>query len=139
MSKRTAIIRKKPSSPFVYLNEKCLLIGDCLDYGCGRGTDKEYYDIDGYDPNWFPEFPTKKYDTIICNYVLNVVTKEEQEDIIRKVMALLNPNGKAYFTVRRDIKSDMQGRGCVQRSVLLDATSLYHCKGRFEMYVMDKE
>lgn len=137
MSKYTAIVRKKPSNPASFLHENGLLVGECLDYGCGRGFDRDFYSMDGYDPLWFPHFPSKKYDTIMCNFVLNVVSVEEQEDIIGIVKTLLKENGKAYFTVRRDIRDDriVIGRGCIQRYVKLDLTSLKHVKGRYEIYV----
>jgi hypothetical protein len=30
------------------------------------------FNIVGYDPFYFPEYPIEKFDTIICFYVLNV-------------------------------------------------------------------
>jgi len=118
-----------------YLEKNNLLVGDVLDYGCGRGFDAEYYKIDGYDPNWKPVEITKKYDTITCNYVLNVVTKEVEDIIINKVKSLLKENGKAYFSVRRDLAGDVQGNGCIQRLVYLNMQSLYKCSN-FEMYLL---
>lgn len=135
MSKYTAISRKKPSQPMQYLAKKNLLVGDVLDYGCGRGFDAEYYNLDGYDPNWKPVELTKKYDTITCIYVLNVVAKEVEDLIIKKVKSLLKENGKAYFAVRRDFKNDMQGNGCTQRLVYLNMESIYKCSN-FEMYML---
>ena len=46
-----------------------------LDFGCGRGTDAATYGMDAYDPYWRPEKPTGPYDTIVCIYVLNVVSQ----------------------------------------------------------------
>lgn len=104
----TAKERNTISFPARVLLERNLLIGDTLDYGCGLGSDvtlsKEMgVKITGYDPYYFPEKPTGKYDTIICFYVLNVLMQEEQSDVIMEISALLKPNGKAYFAVRRDI------------------------------------
>jgi SAM-dependent methyltransferase len=62
------------------------------------------FDIVGYDPFYFPEFPTEKFDTILCFYVLNVLLPEEQAEVLMNVSNLLKPNGKAYFAVRRDIQ-----------------------------------
>jgi len=136
MSKYTAVSRKKPSLPMQFLEKNGLLVGDVLDYGCGRGFDVEYYKIDGYDPNWFPVDITKKYDTITCNFVLNVVTEEVQDIIISKVKSLLKPYGKAYFTVRRDMRANYQGRGCMQRLVYLDMPIIHKNSGQWVMYVM---
>ena len=52
------------------------------------------------------EYPNKQFDTIICNYVLNVLESEEQAEVLMSVSELLKPNGIAYFTVRRDLKSE---------------------------------
>jgi hypothetical protein len=60
-----------------FLNSLGLLRGKMLDYGCGRGFDAEYYGMDKYDPHYAPEFPKIKFDTITCNYVLNVVDAVE--------------------------------------------------------------
>lgn len=104
----TAKERTQLSFPSKYLKNKGLLTGRILDYGCGFGKDVEVlsrqgYDITGYDPHYFPEWPFGKYDTIICQYVLNVLKPEEQALVLMRVSSLLAPNGKAYFAVRRDI------------------------------------
>lgn len=134
-NKFTAIVRKKPSLPMVFLSNNGLLLGDVLDYGCGRGFDVDFFGIDGYDPYWEVGIKKdKKYDTIVCNYVLNVVSEEEQKKIISDIRSLLKPEGKAYFTVRRDIKKDYKVGNYVQRVVILnDALSILKTKG-FEIY-----
>ena len=105
----TAIERTSLSYPArIVLNQK-KIIGKVLDFGCGIGKDVELLqfkgiDIIGYDPFYFPEFPTEKFDTILCFYVLNVLLPEEQAEVLMNVSNLLKPNGKAYFAVRRDIQ-----------------------------------
>jgi diadenosine tetraphosphate (Ap4A) HIT family hydrolase len=105
----TAIERTSLSYPArILLNQKKIK-GKVLDFGCGIGKDVELlkikdFDIDGYDPFYFPSFPTEKYDTILCFYVLNVLLPEEQAEVLMNVSNLLKPNGKAYFAVRRDIQ-----------------------------------
>lgn len=104
----TAKERNTISFPARILLERNLLVGDTLDYGCGLGSDvtllkEKGVKITGYNPYYVPEKPTGKYDTIICFYVLNVLMQEEQSDVIMEISALLKPNGKAYFAVRRDI------------------------------------
>lgn len=105
----TAIERTSISYPArILLNQKKIK-GKVLDFGCGIGKDVELlaakgYDIKGYDPFYFPEFPTEKFDTILCFYVLNVLLPEEQAAVLMNVSNLLKPNGKAYFAVRRDIQ-----------------------------------
>ena len=105
----TAIERTSLSYPArIVLNQK-KIIGKVHDFGCGNGKDVEFLkakgiDIVGYDPFYFPEFPTEKFDTILCFYVLNVLLPEEQAEVLMNVSNLLKPNGKAYFAVRRDIQ-----------------------------------
>ena len=105
----TAIERTSLSFPARILKERKRLIGRILDFGCGIGKDVEIlndqsFDIVGYDPHYFPEFPDDKFDTIICFYVLNVLLPEEQAEVLMNVSHLLKPEGKAYFAVRRDIQ-----------------------------------
>ncbi|OHX65114.1 hypothetical protein NH26_01470 [Flammeovirga pacifica] len=85
-----------------------LLKGGILDFGCGHGKDTEElaqlgYSVDKYDKYHHPTFPKKRYTTVICHYVLNVVGTQDQSKILAEVSMLLAPGGKAYFTVRRDI------------------------------------
>lgn len=105
----TAIERTSLSFPARILKERKKLKGKILDFGCGVGKDVEIlkdqkFDIAGYDPHYFPEFPEEQFDTIICFYVLNVLLPEEQAEVLMNVSHLLKPNGKAYFAVRRDIQ-----------------------------------
>lgn len=105
----TAIERTSLSYPArIVLNQK-KIIGKVLDFGCGIGKDVELLkakgiNIVGFDPFYFPDFPTEKFDTILCFYVLNVLLPEEQAEVLMNVSSLLKPNGKAYFAVRRDIQ-----------------------------------
>ena len=63
----TAIKRTKLSVPIRGLDLKGKRV---LDYGCGRGSDADLLGADKYDPYYFPERPTGKYDVILCTYVL---------------------------------------------------------------------
>lgn len=107
----TAIERIYLSFPGRFLLEKNLLQGKILDFGCGFGNDvkllqQKGFDITGYDPYYFPQYPNEKFDTIICFYVLNVLFPEEQANVIMGVSHFLKPGGKAYFAVRRDVKKE---------------------------------
>lgn len=104
----TAKERTSISFPAKKLLQHNLLIGKVLDFGCGFGKDveilqQEGIDIVGYDPYYFNTYPTEKFDTIICFYVLNVLQQEDQANVLMEISALLKPNGKAYFAVRRDV------------------------------------
>ncbi|MBE9006283.1 HIT domain-containing protein [Fortiea sp. LEGE XX443] len=107
----TAIERTFLSFPVQFLLNQNLLRGKILDFGCGLGNDvtllrEKGFDITGYDPYYFPDYPHEQFDTIICFYVLNVLFSEEQANVIMEVSHLLKPGGKAYYAVRRDIKRE---------------------------------
>ena len=109
----TAKERESISFPGKLLLNKNFLKGSVLDFGCGFGKDVEILkekniEIVGYDPHYFPQYPTQKFDTIICFYVLNVLLAEEQVDVLMSISSLLKPKGKAYFAVRRDILHEYQ-------------------------------
>lgn len=105
----TAKERTSLSFPSKWLMKNGLLKGATLDFGCGLGSDVELLrsaglDIAGYDNHYFPDYPKQQFDTIICNYVLNVLQPDDQPEVLMAVSELLKPGGKAYFTVRRDLK-----------------------------------
>ena len=104
----TAIKRTDISVPTRYLMQHQLLKGKILDFGCGYGYDtdelkRQGYDIVGYDYYFRPDYPEGKFDTIICNYVLNVLEPYAQAEVMMNVTNLLSPKGTAYFAVRRDL------------------------------------
>lgn len=101
--------RQWPSYPTKQLWNLGLIQGRVLDFGCGLGTDVNFLqsnqvDAVGYDPHYAPTYPTGKFDTILCHYVLNVLLGEEQAHVLMAISELLKPTGRAYFTVRRDIQ-----------------------------------
>ncbi len=105
----TAKERETLSFPAKLLLNKSLLVGNVLDFGCGFGKDVELLNskginVVGYDKHYFPNYPTEKFDTIICFYVLNVLMQEEQANVLMEISQLLKPTGKAYFAVRRDLQ-----------------------------------
>src|SRR5680860_333729 len=105
----TAKERENLSFPAKILFNQNLLVGDVLDFGCGFGNDVKLLNakginIEGYDKHYFPEYPSKKFDTIICFYVLNVLLPEEQATVLMELSQLVKPNGKVYFAVRRDLQ-----------------------------------
>jgi ATP adenylyltransferase len=107
----TAIERTSMSFPTRWLKQNNLLKGEMLDFGCGYGIDTDQlkeqgFNVVGYDNHYRPDYPIKRFDTIICNYVLNVLEPNEQAEVLMSVSELLKPTGKAYFAVRRDLKSE---------------------------------
>lgn len=107
----TSIKRTDISVPTRFLLNHGLLKGRILDYGCGWGYDtdelaKQGLDIVGYDNYYRKDWPQGKFDTIICNYVLNVLEPYEQAEVMMNVSNLLTPQGYAYFAVRRDLQEE---------------------------------
>lgn len=105
----TAKERTSLSFPVRWLLQNNYLKGRILDFGCGLGSDVKILslkgrDISRFDKYYFPEIPSGKFDTIICSYVLNVLQPDEQPDVFMNVCEFLNPSGKAYYAVRRDIR-----------------------------------
>ena len=103
--------RMQASFPARYLFRAGLICGRVLDFGCGLGADVVFlrqkgFDITGYDPHYAPDPPEGKFNTILCLYVLNVLLPEEQAHVLMAVSELLQPDGRAYFAVRRDIQKD---------------------------------
>lgn len=104
----TAKERERESFPTRWLFLKNKISGNVLDYGCGFGEDVKFLQSKGiktigYDKFYSKEYPDEKFDTIICNYVLNVLLPIEQTTVIMNISELLKPGGKAFFSVRRDI------------------------------------
>jgi hypothetical protein len=105
----TAMTRKTLSAPMVWLDRQEAFTDHpphkVLDYGCGKGSDADHFEFDKYDPFYFPTFPTKKYEIITCNYVLNVLPDAaDRQKVIDNIIGLLESYGWAYFTVRSDTK-----------------------------------
>ncbi len=107
----TAIKRTDLSVPTRYLLNHDLLKGRILDFGCGLGYDTDElkrrgFDIIGYDNYYRTDYPQGKFDTIICNYVLNVLEPYDQAVVLMSVSNLLSSKGVAYFAVRRDLEEE---------------------------------
>jgi len=140
----TAIDRAKLSFPTRFLMNEELLVGRILDFGCGFGFDTDHlnnqgFDIIGYDNYYRTSYPKERFDTIICNYVLNVLEPNEQAEVLMSVSELLKPTGKAYFAVRRDLKYEgfrmhyIHKKHTYQTNVVLPYKSLF-LNGSCEIY-----
>ena len=142
----SAMTRKDASAPTKYLLSNDLINGTVLDYGCGKGKDAETlegsgFDIEKYDPVHHPVVPAGKFDTIICNYVLNVVDEENRKLVLNNIKNLLNDGGVAYISVRNDLKEDVvKVKGYNQYRVSLpeDGFELIKKTGSFKMYKYQK-
>ena len=118
----TAIGRNRRSAPAAQLEEAGLIQGTVLDYGCGRGKDVEFYDnAVGFDLYYCnnPEVLLKKYDTVICTYVANVLDLGERKRLYWMLRKLAR--GNIYITVRRNIEEDgFTSKGTYQETVFIE-------------------
>lgn len=161
-SYKTAIQRKNLSTPMKFLLDEGLLNGQrMLDYGCGRGTDVDILvsvlrieSMDKYDPYWTSGFFIQRfhdglqvnrnrrqvrYDLVTCNYVLNVLPKEEWQEVLDAIHDCLDDNGIAYISVRND-KNNLKGvtkTGTYQTFVELDLPVVKRTSN-FVLYKMEK-
>jgi hypothetical protein len=96
--------------------------GCLLDFGCGKSFDADLLDGFKYDPYYEPSSCIRMtYDYILCSYVLNVLLKKDESKILKQIKLLLNKNGIAYITVRRNIKKEgYTSKGTYQRNVILN-------------------
>jgi len=112
-SHKTAIARKRPSAPCRWLYEQGRIVGQTLDWGCGRGADLSWLDskhvfITGYDPCYRPKRPQigLGFQTILCTYVLNTIPNyHDRCVIITEALAYLKKGGWIYITIRADKKN----------------------------------
>ena len=118
----TAITRNIRSAPAARLQKTGLIKGKVLDYGCGKGRDIQFYDnAVGYDPYYRPDLKVlkKKYDTVVCTYVANVLNYTERKDLYRVLHKLAK--GDILITVRRNIKKEgFTNKGTYQETVYVD-------------------
>jgi len=113
------------------------LRGRILDFGCGRGDLDKFLEgtIEQWDPNWHPEKPKGKFDTVVCIYVLNVLRPGPRRKALEDAKSYVCRGGRLYIAVRRDIKDDgPRGGGSEQFDVRLRLPSLFQKTGKFEIY-----
>ena len=137
---RTATTRVDPSAPMKRLATDGLIVGRALDYGCGKGFDADYYDMESYDPHYKRTYDGGLYDTITCNYVLNVIEDPDARiEVLQALKDRLRHGGKAYITVRNDRRA-LKGTtktGSWQGLILLRLPVRYKCSG-FVTYELDE-
>ena len=93
----------RASAPYKFWKENGYLKGDVLDFGVGR----EEHDYAKYDPFTHPDVAPLHgvYDTVMCNFVLNV---QPADHLITQILVLLSklvkPEGNVLIAVRNDLK-----------------------------------
>lgn len=110
-----------------WLYENHHIRGRVLDFGCGRGFDADHFGWVGYDPYYRQELAEGEFDTIVCNYVLNMLTRESRRSVLESIQSLLIVDGIAWLVVSRNIPQagKLGGRKRIQNYVVLDLPSVY--------------
>ena len=121
-----------------FLDEHRLLRGRVLDYGCGFGFDADHFGWEAYDPQYRQKLPDGLFDTVVCNHVANMLTRDSRQELFRTLRALLAPNGKAYVSVSRRIPKagKLALRMRIQNYVVLTLPSLFR-DGELEIYRLE--
>ena len=120
---------KKPAPAIKWLLEKKLLEGKILDYGAGFGRNTEFLlkkgvDVCAFDPYNAggivkDQFPAYEFDTVFSSFVLNVVTKEEQEKIMEDCRKAINGWGTVFHIVRnKDVTELGKKHGKTEEEIL---------------------
>lgn len=135
-----AVEHEQPSDAAKWLVDNKKVRGRVLDYGCGHGFDADHFGWTGYDPYYRQDSPEGKYDTIICNHVLNMLTQGSRKSVLSKIHALLNENGIVWLVVPRNIPTSgkLGARKRIQNFVVFDLPTVF-VDGNFEIYQMSSD
>lgn len=109
-----------------------LIRGKALDYGSGKGFDAQEYGMSCYDPHYQPDMPVGRFDTITCNYVLNVIETDETRLLVLQIIQdRLCYEGIAYITMRNDRRAlnGVTSKGTWQGLIVLRLPVRYKCAG----------
>lgn len=135
----SAVHRTKPSMTILWLQENGLLVGDMLDYGCGKGLDADHFGMDKYDP-YDPSWcnisldTNKRYDTIVCNFVFNILEPGEEFEVLNNIQRLLKEDGIAYIIVLRNVRKMASYKKDLQHYIVMSLESIRHVKRWYEIY-----
>ena len=122
-----AVRRGTLSTTALVLVERGLARGRVLDYGCGFGFDADHFGWEAYDPRYRQTLPDGLFDTVVCNHVANMLTRDSRQGLFRAILALLAPEGKAYVSVSRKVPKagKIALRKRIQNYVVLTLASLF--------------
>jgi hypothetical protein len=135
-----AVRRSTVSSGAKWLVANLRVHGRVLDFGCGFGFDANHFGWEAFDPHYRPDQPTGKFDTIICNHVLNMLTRNSRRNAINAIQCLLTDEGIAWLIVPRNIPrwGKLGLRKRIQNYVRFDMRSEYRDE-KLEIYRMTRD
>jgi hypothetical protein len=116
---------------------------NALDFGCGKCVSVNPPMWDGYDPHFRPDgIPEgKRYNVILCNYVLCTLPPEERIAVLKKIQFFLAEDGQAYVSVRNDRPKNGWGltsKGTYQGRVRFPFLKEVHKNSQFRIYLLTK-
>jgi len=122
-----AVHRTTPSFGATWLVNRNLVKGRVLDYGCGYGFDADHFGWHGFDPYYRQLQPSGNFDTILCNHVLNMLTRASRHAALAHIQELLTETGVAWLIVPRNIPriGKLAMRKRIQNFVVLSLPSVY--------------
>lgn len=122
-----AVHRNSVSSGAAWLVNHNLVQGRVLDYGCGFGFDADHFGWQGFDPYYRQQPPQGKFDTILCNHVLNMLTRASRHSALNQIQDLLTETGVTWLIVPRNIPriGKLAVRKRIQNYVVLSLPSAY--------------
>lgn len=135
-----AIEHQQPSDAASWLVENKKVNGRVLDYGCGHGFDADHFGWSGYDPYYRQAKPDGKFDTIICNHVLNMLTRSSRASALASIQLLLKENGIGWLVVPRNIPQTgkLGARKRIQNFVILSLPTIY-LDNKLEIYQLNAD
>lgn len=135
-----AIRRRSVSRAANWLVQANLIQGRVLDYGCGFGFDADSLGWDAFDPYYRSAPLQGEYDTIVCNHVLNMLTRSSRTQVIASIQQHLQTSGTAWLAVPRNIpcRGKVGLRKRIQNYVILDLPSVWRTDN-LEIYKLRKK
>lgn len=144
----TAIARRSLPSPTRWLLKQKLIDAQALvlDYGCGKCALVNPKAWLNFDPHYAPDTLKTKaglyFSTIICNYVLCTLPKEERTRVLLEIQALLTSTGEAFISVRNDKPKQGWGlstKGTYQGRCSNVTDDLVYKNSQFRIYRLTKK
>ena len=135
-----AMRRAHPSVGATWLTSQGLAKPRVLDFGCGFGFDADHYGWEAFDP-YYRQVPFEgDYQTIVCNHVLNMLTRTSRLQTIERIQNLLSESGVAYLIVPRNIpeRGKLALRKRIQNYVRLELPVAYQDK-QLVIYSMTRD
>lgn len=132
-----------------------MIHGHVLDFGCGKcaevnarvlNTAPGIGSVTSYDPFYAPDAlvrsKRKKFDVVLCNYVLCTLPKSEELLVLKTIQPYLSDSGIALISVRNDVPRGGYGlssKGTYQRRVEIEYLYELRKCTQYRIYVLTRD